>query len=442
MKQSEVKESKTEIQSLPTYNKKTIVDIKSELDGKRVIMRVDFNVPIENGVVGDDTRIKAALPSIQFLREAGASVVLMSHLGRPSGSGYEAQYSLKPVAEHLSKLLNIKVNLAPDCRGEASLAMARALNRSEVLLLENTRFYLEEEGKVKGLKDASAEIQDKNKLEMKAKQEQFAMELAAFGDIYVNDAFGAAHRKHASTAVIAKYINTSVSGLLMEKEIRCLGLVLTSPTHPFVAILGGSKVSDKVEVIKNLLTKVDTLIIGGAMAYTFLRAMDIPVGASKVEEDKIQLAKDLMQEAKQRNVKLLLPVDHRVINAAATPEEGAKCLPQEVSVDGILADQKAWDIGSGSERLFSEEIKMAKTVLWNGPLGFFELAPFSSGTFAIAHAIASTPCTSVIGGGDSVAAVNQIGLADKMTHVSTGGGASLEFLEGKALPGVLALNDR
>jgi phosphoglycerate kinase len=416
-------------------NKKTIRDL--DLKGKRVLMRVDFNVPIKDGKVADDTRITAALPSIQHCIEKGASVVLMSHLGRPKGGKAEPEFSLKPVAGRLSELIKKPVVFAPDCIGDQAKSMAKALKPGDILLLENTRFYKEEEGKAKLADDATEEQKKAAKAEMKKKQEEMAKKLAELGDVYVNDAFGSAHRAHASTAVVCKFFKENAAGFLMEKEIDYLGRALANPDRPFVAILGGAKVSDKVNVITNLLTKVNALIIGGAMAYTFYRAKGIPTGKSLVEEDKADLAKDILKKAQERNVKLLLPVDHVVadkFDAAAKTEV--------VGEQGIKDGWMALDIGPQSAKLFASEITKAKTVVWNGPMGCFEMKPFAAGTLEVAKAIASTKCLSIVGGGDSVSAVNKSGLAGKMTHISTGGGASLEFLEGKELPGVAALSNK
>jgi phosphoglycerate kinase len=416
-------------------NKKTLRDVA--LKGKRVLMRVDFNVPIKDGVVKDVTRIAAAIPSIKYVLEQGASLVLMSHLGRPKGGKIEPEFSLNPVAACLQSMLGKPVRFAVDCIGAEAKAQALALKPGEILLLENTRFYKEEEGKAKIADDATDDQKKAAKADMKAKQDAMARKLAELGDVYVNDAFGSAHRAHASTAVVCKYFKENVAGFLMEKEIDYLGRALANPERPFVAILGGAKVSDKVNVITNLLTKVDALIIGGAMAYTFYRAKGLPTGKSLVEEDKVDLAKDILVQAKASGVKLLLPVDHVIADkfdaAAATKVVGEA---------GILDGWMALDIGPESARLFSAEVKKAKTVVWNGPMGCFEMAPFAAGTLAIAKTLAETTCLSIVGGGDSVSAVNKSGLADKMTHISTGGGASLEFLEGKVLPGVAALSDK
>ena len=416
-------------------NKKTVRDV--ELKGKRVLVRVDFNVPVKEGKVKDDTRITAAIPTIKYIIEQGGSCVLMSHLGRPKGGKAEPEFSLKPVADKLATLLGKPVQFAPDCVGPQVEEMAKALTPGEVLLLENVRFYKEEEGKAKVAEDATDEQKKAAKAEMKEKQKEFASKLARLGDLYVNDAFGTAHRAHGSTAVITKFFKENVAGFLMEKEISYLGNAVANPEKPFVAILGGAKVSDKVNVIDNLLNKVNSLIIGGAMAYTFYRAKGLPTGKSLVEEDKIELAKTLLEKAKQKGVSLLLPIDH-VIGDKFAADAAVEIVPEAGIKDGWMA----LDIGPKSVELFSGEIANAKTVIWNGPMGAFEMAPFAGGTMAIAKALAATKCTSIVGGGDSVAAVNQSGLAGKMTHISTGGGASLEFLEGKELPGVVALTNK
>ena len=424
-------------------NKKTVRDI--DLKGKRVLMRVDFNVPVEGGRVTDDTRITAALPTIKYVLDHGASVILMSHLGRPKGKGYEEAYSLKPVAARLSELIHRPVKFAPDCIGPEVKALADSMGREQqILLLENLRFHIEEEGKAKLPDTATDEEKKAAKSEMKKRQKEFAKQLATLGDVYVNDAFGTAHRAHGSTAVICENFQTNVAGFLMEKEIQYLGQALASPEKPFVAILGGAKVSDKVNVIANLLTKVDALLIGGAMAYTFYRAKGLPTGKSLVEEDKVELAKQLLEQAKARGVKLLLPVDHLVTNGFDFAAKGLKpgASVQTVGEAGIPADASALDIGPESAKLYAAEIAKAKTVVWNGPMGYFEVDAFAQGTLAVAKTIAATKCVSIIGGGDSVAAINKSGLSDKMTHISTGGGASLEFLEGKELPGVAALTNK
>jgi phosphoglycerate kinase len=411
--------------------KMTIRDV--DVKGKRVLMRVDFNVPMEDGKVGDDTRVRAALPSIKYVLDQGGSLVLMSHLGRPKGKGYEADFSLKPVAEYLATLLGKPVAFAADClKADGEVAKLRP---GQVLLLENTRFYKEEEGKAKtdGMSDDEAKAA---KAEMKKKQKAMAEKLASYGDLFCNDAFGSAHRAHASTSVLCQFFAVNVAGFLMEKEIAYLSNAVANPERPFVAILGGAKVSDKVNVIQNLLPKVDALIIGGAMAYTFYRAKGLPTGKSLVEEDKAGLAKELLAQAKKSGKKLLLPIDH-VIGDKFAADAQVETVPE----NGIKEGWMALDIGPKSVKLFCGEIRKAKTVLWNGPMGAFEMKPFAAGTMAIAKAVAETDCLSIIGGGDSVSAVNESGLADQMTHISTGGGASLEFLEGKELPGVAALTD-
>ncbi len=413
-------------------NKKTLRDV--ELGGKRVIMRVDFNVPIKAGAIGDDTRVQAALPSIRYVLERGASLVLMSHLGRPKGKGYEAEFSLKPVADHLAKLLGKPVAFAADC--QAADAEVAALKPGAVLVLENTRFYKEEEGKVKKTDEMSDEEYKAKKAALKDKQKAMAQKLASYGEIFVNDAFGAAHRAHASTAVICKYVPVSVAGFLLEKEIQYLGNAVNNPVRPFVAILGGAKVSDKLAVVDNLLDKVDVLIIGGGMAYTFLKAQGHDVGNSLCELDQLDYARRMIEKAKANGKQLLLPVD----NVAADKFDAAAAT--QVVGNDVPAGWMALDIGPKTLAAYAAAIQGAKTVVWNGPMGCFEMKPFAAGTFGVCQAVAASGATSIIGGGDSVSAVNKSGLAAKMTHISTGGGASLEFLEGKELPGVAALNDK
>ena len=399
-------------------NKKTLRDV--DLAGKRVVMRVDFNVPMKDGVIKDDTRIQGALGSIKYVLDNGGSLVLMSHLGRPKGKGYEPEFSLKPVAEYLAKCLGKPVAFAPDCLKAAE--QAAALKPGEVLMLENTRFYKEETAKVKKTDDMTDEQYKAAKAELKAKCEEMAKVLASYGDIYCNDAFGAAHRAHASTAVIAKYAPVAVSGFLLEKEIQYLGSAVENPVRPFVAILGGAKVSDKLAVVKNLLTKVDTLIIGGGMAYTFLKAQGKHIGNSLCEDDQLGYANDMLALAKERGVKFLLPVD----NVAADKFD------PEANTQIVTEIPEGWmglDIGPASVKCFT----------------CFEMPAFSKGTFGVCEAVAQVKANggiSIIGGGDSVSAVKKSGLADKMSHISTGGGASLEYLEGKVLPGVAALSDK
>ena len=415
-------------------NKKTISDINFQ--GKRALMRVDFNVPLDGATVSDDTRIRAALPSIQHVLDQGGSLVLMSHLGRPKGQA-KPEFSLKPAADHLAELIGREVKFAPDCIGESVKLMADSLQAGEILVLENLRFHPEEEGKPSLTGDESDEEKAAAKAAMKEKQAAFAAQLSELGDVYVCDAFGTAHRAHASMAVVTKHFEECGAGFLLEKEIAYLGNAVANPERPFVAILGGAKISGKIDVLMNLMDKVDTIIVGGGMVYTFYKAMGLPIGGSLVEEERIELARETLDKVKAKGVNFLLPVDHIIADAFS-----ADANIQTVGEDGIPQGWMALDIGPESIELFSKAVADAKTVVWNGPMGCFEMAPFAKGTMALAEAIAATDCTSIIGGGDSVSAVNKSGLADKMTHISTGGGASLEFLEGKDLPGITALSDK
>ncbi len=395
-------------------------------------------MPVDNGKVGDNTRITAALPSIQYILDQGASLVLMSHLGRPKGGKVEPEFSLKPVAARLQELLGKPVAFAPDCVGPEVQAMAKALKPGHILLLENVRFHKEEEGKAK-LPDAATEEEKKAAKEaMKEKQAAFAKQLAELGDIYANDAFGAAHRAHASTAVITKYMPESVSGFLMEKEITYLGQALTAPKRPFVAVIGGAKISGKIDVIVNLINKVDAIIVGGGMVFTFYKAMGLPVGKSLVEDDRVEMARETLAKVKAKGIKFLLPIDHVVADKFAADAQYKTVGEREIPNDWM-----ALDIGPASIQAFSKILTEAKTIVWNGPMGCFEMAPFAEGTMAVARAMAgNSNATTIVGGGDSVSAVNQSGMTDRFTHISTGGGASLEFLEGKDLPGVKALSNK
>ncbi len=385
-----------------------------ELKGKRIFIRVDFNVPQdEKGKITDDTRILLSLPTIRFASDAGGKVILASHLGRPKGKR-DPKFSLAPVAEKLSQLLSKKVGLAPDCIGEEVQKQIAEMKEQEIVLLENLRFHPEEE---------------KN-------EEAFSRALASLCDVYIDDAFGAAHRAHASTEGMTRFLKTVAAGFLMMKEIGSLEKALVSPQKPYVAILGGAKVSDKIGVIQNLLDKVTTLLVGGGMAYTFLKAQGFQTGKSLVEEDQIGFSLKLLEKAKGK-IKFLLPSDHIV---AERMDIQAK--REVVKNDRIPSGWVCLDIGPETVRAYSEEIKSAKTIVWNGPMGVFEMEPFSQGTFAIAKAIANSSAFSIVGGGDSVSAVNKAGVADRISHISTGGGASLEFLEGKKLPGIEALRKR
>ena len=393
-------------------NKITVTDI--DVKGKRCLVRVDFNVPIdENGKVTDDNRIVGALPTINYLRDHGAKVILCSHLGRPKGT-FNLKYSLRPVAVRLAEL-GVPVVFAEDVIGESAKAAVAAMKDGDVVLLENLRFHIEEE---------------KN-------DDSFAKALASFGEVYVDDAFGTSHRAHASTAGVVKYIKPAVAGFLVAKELDIMGKALENPERPFVAVLGGSKVSDKIGVIDNLITKVDVLLIGGAMAYTFFKAEGLEVGTSLCEPDKTELAASLLKKAKERGVEFILPVD-TVVATEFKADAPFKTVPS----DAIPSDMMGMDIGEKTAALFAEKIKTAKTVVWNGPMGVFEMENFAAGTKAVATAIAQSDCVSIVGGGDSAAAVTQMGFKDKITHISTGGGASLEFLEGLELPGIACLDDK
>ncbi|QNK41928.1 phosphoglycerate kinase [Caproicibacter fermentans] len=393
-------------------NKKTVEDI--DVKGKRVLVRCDFNVPFDSeGNISDPKRIDEAMKTIRYLRDHGAKVILCSHLGRPKGE-FNPKFSLAPVAGYLSKKLGAEVKMAKDVIGESAKSIAAGLKDGEVELLENVRFHKEEE---------------KN-------DPAFAKELASLADIYVNDAFGTAHRAHASTAGVADYL-PAVCGYLIQKEITIMGGALANPKRPFVAILGGAKVSDKIGVITNLLDKVDTLIVGGGMAYTFMKALGYSIGSSLCEEDKVGLASDLMAKAKEKNVRFLLPVDNVV---ADEYEKDAQY--KTVNSDTIPDGWMGLDIGEKTRKLFADAVRGAGTVVWNGPMGVSEWEHFAGGTVAVAKAVADSGAVSIIGGGDSAAAVEKLGFAEKMTHISTGGGASLEFLEGKELPGIACLNDK
>lgn len=394
-------------------NKKTVEDI--EVKGKRVLVRCDFNVPMKDGVITDENRLVGALPTIKYLSEHGAKVILCSHLGKAKGP--DPALSLAPVAKRLSELLGKEVVFAADDTvvGENAKKAVAAMKEGEIVLLQNTR-YRKEEGK---------------------NEESFSKDLASLADVYVNDAFGTAHRAHCSTVGVTQFVDTAVCGFLIQKELKFLGNAVDNPVRPFVAILGGAKVSDKINVINNLLEKVDTLIIGGGMAYTFLKAQGYTIGSSLLEADKVDYAEDMIKKAEEKGVKLLLPLDNVVGETFSADTKPVVTEDQNIA-DGYMG----LDIGPNTAKLYADAIKDAKTVVWNGPMGVFEFANFAKGTIAVAQAMAEADATTVIGGGDSAAAVNQLGFGDKMTHISTGGGASLEFLEGKELPGIAALNDK
>ena len=396
---------------MTALNKKTIEDI--DVKGKKVLVRCDFNVPLKDGVITDDKRIVESLPTIKYLLAHGAKVILCSHMGRPKGE-FNMQYSMAPVAKRLSELLGQEVKLAADVVGDSAKALAAEVQDGQAILLENVRFHAEE---------------TKN-------EENFCKALASLAEIFVNDAFGTAHRAHASTTGVASYL-PAVCGYLIQKEIKIMGGALADPKRPFVAILGGAKVSDKIGVITNLLDKVDTLIIGGGMAYTFMKALGYSIGDSLLEADKVDLAKEIMESAKQKGVTFLIPQDNKVGD-----KYDPDCASQVINSDQIPDGWMGLDIGPATQELFAGAIKGAGTVVWNGPMGVSEWDNFAAGTIAVAKAIADSGAISIIGGGDSAAAVEKLGFADKMTHISTGGGASLEFLEGKVLPGIDALLDK
>ncbi|GAA0118987.1 phosphoglycerate kinase [Clostridium perfringens] len=395
------------------FNKKTIEDV--QVKGKKVLVRCDFNVPLKDGVITDENRLNGAMPTIKYLVDNGAQVILCSHMGKPKGEA-KPEFSLAPVAKRLSEMLGKEVVFAADDNvvGENAKKAVAEMKDGDVVLLQNTRYRKEE---------------TKN-------GEELSKELASLAEMFVNDAFGTAHRAHCSTVGVTEYLKPAVCGYLIQKELKFLGDAVETPERPFVAILGGAKVSDKINVINNLLEKVDTLIIGGGMAYTFLKAQGYTVGSSLVEEDKVEYAKEMLAKAEEKGVKLLLPVDHRVAKEF-------KDIEAVVTEDQNIAEGfMGLDIGPKTEAIYAEAIKDAKTVIWNGPMGVFEFENFNKGTIAVAKAMAEADATTIIGGGDSAAAVNILGFGDKMSHISTGGGASLEFLEGKVLPGIAALNDK
>ncbi|EOU2073668.1 phosphoglycerate kinase [Clostridium perfringens] len=395
------------------FNKKTIEDV--QVKGKKVLVRCDFNVPLKDGVITDENRLNGAMPTIKYLVDNGAKVILCSHMGKPKGEA-KPEFSLAPVAKRLSEMLGKEVVFAADDNvvGENAKKAVAEMKDGDVVLLQNTRYRKEE---------------TKN-------GEELSKELASLAEMFVNDAFGTAHRAHCSTVGVTEYLKPAVCGYLIQKELKFLGDAVETPERPFVAILGGAKVSDKINVINNLLEKVDTLIIGGGMAYTFLKAQGYTVGSSLVEEDKVEYAKEMLAKAEEKGVKLLLPVDHRIAKEFKDVE--AVVTEDQNIAEGFMG----LDIGPKTEAIYAEAIKDAKTVIWNGPMGVFEFENFNKGTIAVAKAMAEADATTIIGGGDSAAAVNILGFGDKMSHISTGGGASLEFLEGKVLPGIAALNDK
>ena len=395
------------------FNKKTIEDV--QVKGKKVLVRCDFNVPLKDGVITDENRLNGAMPTIKYLVDNGAKVILCSHMGKPKGEA-KPEFSLAPVAKRLSEMLGKEVVFAADDNvvGENAKKAVAEMKDGDVALLQNSRYRKEE---------------TKN-------GEELSKELASLAEMFVNDAFGTAHRAHCSTVGVTEYLKPAVCGYLIQKELKFLGDAVETPERPFVAILGGAKVSDKINVINNLLEKVDTLIIGGGMAYTFLKAQGYTVGSSLVEEDKVEYAKEMLAKAEEKGVKLLLPVDHRVAKEFKDVE--AVVTEDQNIAEGFMG----LDIGPKTEAIYAEAIKDAKTVIWNGPMGVFEFENFNKGTIAVAKAMAEADATTIIGGGDSAAAVNILGFGDKMSHISTGGGASLEFLEGKVLPGIAALNDK
>lgn len=396
------------------FDKKSIEDI--QVAGKRVLVRCDFNVPLDGDKITDESRINGALPTIKYLKDNGAKLILCSHMGKPKGE-YKPELSLAPVAKRLSDLLGSEVifNSEAEVVGEKTKAAVEAMNEGDVVLLENTRF---RKGETKN-------------------DEGLSKDLASLAELFVNDAFGTAHRAHSSTVGVTEFLDTAACGYLIQKELKFLGSAVETPERPFAAILGGAKVSDKIKVINNLLEKVDTLVIGGGMAYTFLKAQGYTIGTSLVEEDKVDYAKEMIEKAEAKGVKLLLPVDN-----ISADKFAADATPVETADQNIAEGFMGLDIGPKTAKLYSDAVKEAKTVVWNGPMGVFEFENFAKGTIAVAEALAASEATTIIGGGDSAAAVNILGFGDKMTHISTGGGASLEFLEGKELPGIVALNDK